>query len=337
MNVREVARETLRDLSKAELHVHLTGTLEYRFVSRLANKYGVTAPSALEYKSASKSSSRFFSMHDFVDGLLREPEDFTLATIAYLQTAYAQGVRWVEMSVEFPGLNSPLSLATVLEAIHRGFDAVEVGGGVILTLRRGISTMIAQGQVASLEPLLDQVLAIGIAGREVGRLSDYADAFKLARSLGLRTVAHAGPTQDIDDALGALSVGRIDHGFRVVERPDLSARATQLGSSFTICPMTNVLIGPVQSLAEHPLRQMLALGLRVSLASDDPGLFGYGILDVYAMTQLELQLTNSQMAGLARESVDASFADADTKRRAAHRVSEWLARESRRDAIDSPI
>lgn len=301
------AARSWRDAPKAELHVHLTGTIDLPTARALAARHRAAAPGEADYRAARAGPEAFFALYDRLESLLRDPDDYAAAAHAYLRRAAADGVAWAELGVDIPGRGDSAGIRDIADAVREAFAASPVAGGIIATLRRGIPA----GEALALARRLPEpgagVLALGTAGPETGRLADYADAYRHARRNGLHTTAHAGPLHDIRDALHVLHTDRIDHGFRITEDPDLCRLAAHSGTAFTVCPATNVMIGPIPRQEDHPLPKMIDAGLALSLGSDDPALLGLTLSDAYACAAHDIGLPDQALARLARASFETAF------------------------------
>jgi adenosine deaminase len=314
--------------SWVELHVHLEGTLEPELIFALAARNGI----ALPYHDLGDLRSRyeFTDLQSFLDlyyanmQVLQTRQDFADLTDAYLVRAARAGVRRAEVFFDLQAHTSRgIAAGEALGGVHDALAASEarhgISSGLIVTMLRhlsGESAVAAYEQaVASGVPLL----GIGLCSTEIGNpASRFAEVFARARADGLRTVAHAGEEGDpsyVWDALDVLGVERVDHGIRSVTDPVLMRRLVDEQIPLTVCPLSNVRLKAVGSLAEHPLAAMLRAGVRVSVNSDDPAYFGGYLDDNLAAVRQALCLTDAEVAQLARNAVLSSFATADEKTR----------------------
>ncbi|TQF65581.1 adenosine deaminase [Rhodococcus spelaei] len=310
----------------AELHMHIEGSLEPELIFELAQRNKVDLP----YRDLDDLRSRyeFTDLQSFLDlyfanmTVLRTAQDFADLARAYLARAAAGGVRHAEIFFN-PQAHTArgVPLPAVLEGLADAVGSSEAEFGVSSDL---IAAVLRDRPVPEAEAMLDEVLrldvpvlGLGLDSAEVGYPpSLFVDVFDRARSNGLRTVAHAGeegPPDYIRQALDLLRVERIDHGVRCLEDEALVARLVEEQVPLTVCPLSNVRLRVVDTLAEHPLRRMLEAGLLVTVNSDDPAYFGGYVDDNFARLQAELGLTDAERETLARNSIRASFASAERK------------------------
>jgi adenosine deaminase len=320
--------EFLRGLPKAELHVHIEGTLEPELAFRLAKKHGVVLP----YSTVDelRRAYQFSNLQSFLDiyfagaDVLRDADDFHALTEAYLHKAKDQGVVHVEIFFD-PQTHTArgVDLSAVIWGIHRALLEAERGFGItfrlILCFLRHLS---AEEAMRTLEDALrygNMITAIGLDSSECGHPpSKFAAVFDRARREGLLAVAHAGeegPPAYIREALDILLVQRIDHGIRCEEDPELVARLARERVPLTVCPLSNVRLKVVEGIETHNLKRLLERGLCVTVNSDDPAYFGGYLLENYLAVQQGLALSNAELTLLARNSIEASFLAQPDKRR----------------------
>ncbi len=312
----------LSTLPKAELHLHLEGTLEPELMFTLADRNGIVLPYA--DIDATRAAYVFDNLQSFLDvyyagcSVLQQPADFADLTQAYLERASADGVRHAEVFFD-PQTHTDrgVPFEVVVEGVRAALDAgrrdLGVSSGLILCFLRHLS---ADAAMETLETALTNgvdIVAVGLDSSEAGHPpSKFAAVFDRARAAGLRTVAHAGeegPPSYIIEALDLLQAERIDHGVRSLEDPALVDRLVEDRVPLTVCPLSNVMLRVVPSLADHPVRRMLELGLNVSIHSDDPAYFGGYLRENFAATAAALALTDDQIVELARNSFRSSFLD----------------------------
>jgi adenosine deaminase len=309
-------------LPKAELHVHIEGTLEPEMMLRLASRNGAALP--FDNMDQVRAAYRFTDLQSFLDiyyqgaAVLRTPEDFYDLMAAYLERAAADGVRHAEI---FFDPQSHTTRGIGFEVFMRGFrDAISdarrrlgISADLILCVLRHLSGEEAVATIIEAEPFLDGVIGVGMDSTEKNRPPElFEAAYARARDLGLRAVAHAGeegPPQYVQGALDVLGAERIDHGVRSLEDADLVDRLRREQVPLTVCPMSNVALQVVESLSAHPLPSMIEAGLLVSINSDDPAYFGGYIGDNYRETQAALGLDDDTLVALARNSIESSFLD----------------------------
>jgi adenosine deaminase len=318
----------LRQLPKAELHLHLEGTLEPELAFALADRNGVR----LRYGSVEelRAAYAFHDLQSFLDiyyetaAVLRTAEDFRDLTLAYLERAAADGVVRAEVFFD-PQTHTErgVAMGTVVEGLTAGLEEGEqrfgLTTGLILCFLRHLPAEDAMATYEQAAPHLDRLLGVGLDSGEVGNPpSRFADVFARARADGLHVVAHAGeegPPAYVWEALDGLGAERIDHGVRSLEDPDLVARLVTDRVPLTVCPLSNVALRVVDRLEDHPLPRLLEAGVRVTINSDDPAYFGGYIGDNYVRTQQALELGRDQLVAIARTSLEACFVDPTERRR----------------------
>lgn len=304
----------IRSLPKAELHLHIEGTLEPELMFELAARNGVDLP--FSNVESVRAAYQFTNLQSFLDiyyrgaAVLRTEEDFADLMRAYLQRAIADGVKRAEI---FFDPQTHTARGVRFETLMRGFDAAQQGlaaqidSALILCFLRHLPEDDALDTLSDAEPFLDQVVAVGLDSSEVGHPPEkFARVFKRAKSMELRAVAHAGeegPPDYIWQALDLLGAERIDHGVRSLEDPDLVKRLADDQIPLTVCPQSNAKLRVVGSLADHPIRRMLDAGLNVSIHSDDPAYFGGYVGDNYLNTAQALDLSESELTRIAANSI----------------------------------
>jgi adenosine deaminase len=326
--VRPSPPPTLAPLPAAELHLHIEGTLEPELLVALAARNGVTL--ATTDLAELRARYRFADLQSFLDiyyaslPVLCTDQDFYDLATAYLDRAAAAGVRRAEI---FFDPQTHLAHGVPLAAVFAGLsgahaDARERHGlsaDLILCFLRNLGADAADETLTAALPFRDQFIGVGLDSTEVGYPpSLFRDVYRRAAAEGLHRVAHAGEEGGPDyvwEALDLLGAERIDHGIRAMEDPALVRRLREDQVPLTVCPLSNVALRAVGSLAEHPLPQMLDAGLRATINSDDPAYFGGYLDDNVAAVRRELGLGTGQLAVLARNSFDACFAPEADKRR----------------------
>jgi adenosine deaminase len=318
----------LRALPKAELHLHIEGTLEPELAFRLAERNGVSLP----YGSVEelRAAYEFEDLQSFLDVYyaaaagLRTEQDFRDLTTAYLERAAADGVRRAELFFD-PQTHTErgVTMGTIVDGLTAGLEdghaAHGISGGLILCFLRHLSAEAAMATYEEALPFRDRLLGVGLDSGELGNPpSRFAEVFDRARADGLHVVAHAGeegPPSYVWEALDLLHAERIDHGVRSLEDADLVARLATDGVPLTVCPLSNVALRVVDRLEDHRLGDLLAAGIRVTINSDDPAYFGGYVGDNYVRSQRALGLTRDQLIAIARTSIEASFVDEDERSR----------------------
>jgi adenosine deaminase len=314
----------MAEIPKAELHLHIEGMLEPEMVFELARRNDVALPHTSVAELEAKY--RFTDLQSFLDiyyanmAVLRTRRDFHDLAAAYLRRCAGQGVRHAEIFFD-PQAHTArgVSMADVVGGLT---DAVEeardtVSAELILCFLRDQSAEEAMATLRLAEPFLDHIIGVGLDSAEAGNPpSKFAAVFERARGLGLRAVAHAGeegPPEYVRQALDELGVQRVDHGVRAIEDPALIARLRRDRTPLTVCPLSNVRLGVVAELSQHPLPQLLAEDLVVTVNSDDPAYFGGYVADNFAAISDELGVTDEQARRLAVNSFEASFLDDERK------------------------
>lgn len=307
-------------LPKAELHLHIEGSLEPELMFELAQRNGVAIPFASVDEV--RAAYAFSNLQDFLDiyyqgmGVLRTEQDFHDLTAAYLARARADGVRHVEIFFDPQGHTMRgIAFETIVTGITRALDEAHAKHGMtsklILSFLRHLSEAEAEATLDEALPFLDRIAGVGLDSSEVGHPpSKFERVFARARNLGLKLVAHAGeegPPTYVHEALDLLKVDRIDHGNRSLEDPALVARLASEGMTLTVCPLSNLKLCVVGDLADHPLKTMLDAGLAATINSDDPSYFGGYVNANYRAVADALDLSKADLVTLARNSFTGSF------------------------------
>ncbi|WP_371401413.1 adenosine deaminase [Kribbella sp. NBC_00662] len=312
----------VKALPKAELHLHLEGTLEPETIFQFAERNRIPLPYADVDDLAGRY--RFDDLQSFLDlyyanmATLRTVEDFADMTEAYLVRASVAGVRHAEVFLDpqaHTGRGIPLE--TVLEGVTSALSASErrhgISTGLIVTILRDLSSESAMTTLDAVLACGADVVGIGLDSAEVGHPpSKFVEVFAKARANGLRAVAHAGeegPPSYIWEALDLLRAERIDHGVRCLEDDALVHRLAAEQIPLTVCPLSNVRLQVVRDLSQHPLPAMLSRDLLVTVNSDDPAYFGGYVDDNYAAVRASLSLSPETLCKLASNSIRASFLD----------------------------
>lgn len=345
---------------KTELHLHIEGTLEPELVFELAKKHDLHGLLSKYQYSVERlqESYQFEDLQSFLDlyydvmQVLQDSEDFFRLTLTYLERARSQNICHVEIFFDGPfHVKRGIALSTVIDGIRAALEYGETHWGftwrLIMCLQRELSPTDALQCVRELAPFRPWLHGIGLDGAEFPNPPDrFSAAFELARSMGLRCVAHAGeegPPGYIRMALDSLRVERIDHGVQVTKDPTLVEllRATQI--PLTVCPLSNLRLHVVDSLSEHPLRQLLDDGLCVTLNSDDPAYFGGYLNENFTAMIRENGLRCAHVVALLQNSFVASFLDTQECQRClqeqssaiAKSVQDWQNESNRRVELSS--
>jgi adenosine deaminase len=326
----------LMQLPKAELHLHIEGTLEPGLVFELAARNGMELPWADAAELADRY--RFSDLQSFLDlyyecmAVLRTAEDFADLARAYFARAAAQGVRHAELFFDpqahtARGVPYGTVISGLTAAVQEAWRDHGISGGIILCFLRDkpVDEALRVWDVA--KDHIGKIIGVGLDSAEVGNPPGrFAAIFREAKSLGLRAVAHAGeegPPSYIWEALDVLKVDRIDHGIRAVEDGALMDRLVSLGVPLTVCPLSNVKLRAVADLVAHPLLAMLEKGLHVTVNSDDPAYFGGYAGDNFIELCSAQGFDATVAARLAVNSVTGSFAADERKASLIRDIREW--------------
>ena len=330
--------EFIRKLPKAELHLHIEGTLEPQMVFSLAAKHGLK----LRYPSveALQEAYQFSDLQSFLDvyyagaEVLRDEEDFHALTWAYLRKAHEQGVVHVEIFFD-PQTHTArgVPFSTVIGGIQAALaDGERVFGityRLIMCFLRHLSAADAMSTLEAALPYKDVITAVGLDSGELGNPpAKFAEVFARARNEGWLAVAHAGeegPPAYIHEALDVLKVTRIDHGVRSEEDPDLIQRLVREQMPLTVCPLSNVKLRVFERMEDHNLKRLLDLGVCVTVNSDDPAYFGGYVAENYQAVQRGLGLSAGDIAQLARNSINASILPEAAKRAWVQKIDDCVA------------
>lgn len=316
-----VLPDFVRGLPKAELHLHIEGTLEPELIFALAEKNGVALPySDVE---ALRAAYAFSNLQSFLDvyyagaSVLLTEDDFYQMAIAYLRRAQADNIIHTEIFFD-PQTHTErgVAFATVIDGLRRACDeaATELGikADLILCFLRHLDEAAAFATLEQATRHIGKFIAVGLDSSELGNPPEkFARVFKVARMLGLHCVAHAGeegPPEYITDALDLLEVKRIDHGVQALRDPALVERLVRERIPLTVCPLSNVKLCVFPTLAQHNLKQLLDAGLLVTVNSDDPAYFGGYLNQNLVETVTALGLSAAEAVQLAANSFTASFA-----------------------------
>ncbi|ASP39277.1 adenosine deaminase [Bacterioplanes sanyensis] len=311
----------LRALPKAELHLHLEGSLEPELMFELAQRNDIELPFA--NVDAVREAYDFHNLQSFLDiyyrcaDVLRTEQDFYDLTWAYMQQCQRQGVVHTEPFFD-PQTHTDrgIAFATVLNGITRALADAEQQMGIsselIMCFLRHLSEEAAFETLEAAELYLDKITAVGLDSSELGHPPlKFERVFTRARELGLKTVAHAGeegPAQFIHDAIDGLKVERVDHGVRCTDDDDLIQQLIDTQMPLTVCPLSNTRLKVYQHMSEHPILTLLERGVRVTVNSDDPAFFGGDVMQNYLALAEHLNMTRRQAAWLAHHSLTSSFA-----------------------------
>ena len=313
-------------LPKAELHLHIEGSLEPDMMFALAERNKVKLPYAdIE---ALRAAYQFEDLQSFLDlyyagaDVLRTEQDFFDLCWAYLLRAKADGVVHTEIFFD-PQTHTARGIAfeTVLDgleaALKKGEAELGIGYRIIMCYLRHLPEDEAFKTLVQARPHAARIAGVGLDSSEKGHPpSDFARVFAASAAMGWHLVAHAGeegPPEYVVEALDLLKVERIDHGVRSESDPALMQRLARSRMPLTVCPLSNVKLRVFPDLASHNLKRMLDLGVNVTINSDDPAYFGGYIVENYIQTARALDLRRDEVLALARNSLESSFVSKDVK------------------------
>jgi adenosine deaminase len=327
-----------RGLPKAELHIHIEGSLEPELSFALAKRNGVSLPFASV--EALRAAYDFTDLQSFLDiyyagaSVLRGEQDFFELAWAYFQRAHADNVVHAELFFD-PQTHTArgVGMGAVIRGLRRACRQAKERFGLrselILCFLRHLDEADALATLEDAKPFLGEFIGVGLDSGEVGNPPEkFARVFSEARRLGLRRVAHAGeegPPAYIWGALEALKAERIDHGVRAVEDPALLAHLAARRIPLTVCPLSNVKLRVFPDLQAHVLRRLLDANVVACINSDDPAYFGGYVNANFVATQRALDLDAAQLRTLADNSFAASFASEADKRADRERLAAYCA------------
>jgi adenosine deaminase len=310
----------IRGLPKAELHLHIEGSLEPEQMFALARRNRIALPFASVEDL--RAAYAFSNLQDFLDiyyqgaGVLLTEQDFHDLAVAYFARVAADGATHVELFFDpqtHTARGVPFSVAAdgLLAGMAQARGELGVTSKLILCFLRHLPEEDAFAILKQAEPYLDRLAGVGLDSSELGfPPMGFAGVFKAARERGLKLVAHAGeegPPAYVWEAIDGLKVDRIDHGNRALEDPALVRRLVDDGMTLTVCPLSNVKLCVVDDLTNHPLKRMLDLGLKATVNSDDPAYFGGYLGANWTATAQMLDLSRGQLVTLAKNSFTGSF------------------------------
>lgn len=321
----------LATLPKAHLHLHLEGGMRPKTLQELADHYGMPVPETRGFGSF----VAFADMYLAACQVLRTPDDLRRLIDETADDALADGAVWVEPAFYAPFHVDRLGpvegiVELVLDAAADAARRTGVGMGIMLNADRTADPVYAVAQARLAARYADRgIVSFGLANNETGfPPAPFAEAYAIAKDAGLLSTPHAGELDGPDsvrDALDLLHADRIQHGIRAIEEPALVERLAAERVCLDVCPSSNLALGVVPSLAEHPLPQLLDAGVPCSLNGDDPLLFGPGLLDEYELVREGMGVGDEQLAAIAKASIESSGAPADVKARGVTGVEAWLA------------
>jgi len=316
----QAAVDLARRIPKAELHIHIEGSLEPELMFALARRNGLALP--YPNVEALREAYAFTNLQSFLDiyyagaSVLQQEADFFDMAWAYLLRAQADNVVHTEIFFD-PQTHTArgISMATVIQGLSRACQQAQAQWGIsahlVLCFLRHLSEDDAFATLEAALPYREHFIGVGLDSSEVGHPPEkFARVFARCRELGLRVVAHAGeegPPDYIWQALDVLQVERIDHGVRSLEDPALVARLAATRVPLTVCPLSNLKLRVVSDLKDHPMKRLLDAGLCATVNSDDPAYFGGYLNENFVQTVQALNLSETDVVQLARNSFEASF------------------------------
>jgi adenosine deaminase len=325
-------------LPKAELHMHIEGSIEPALFIELAKRNNVTI--AWKTEAELREAYSFRNLQSFLDlyydgcRVLVHAADFQDVTREYLMRAHADHVWHAELFLGPQGHTARgVALGTVLEGTFAAMDAAQredgITSGLILLAQRHRSEEEALALLDAAMPWADRLLGFGLGGAEVGNPpSKFVEFFRRARERGFKVVAHAGeegPAAYVREAVELLDVQRIDHGNASLDDPALLQVLAERQVPLTVCPLSNLKLKVVPSMAAHPLKKLMDVGLCVTVNSDDPSFFGGYVNDNYIACQAALGLSRQELVALARNSFIAAFMPAAQRDAALAAIDAWVA------------
>jgi adenine deaminase len=319
----------IANLPKAELHMHLEGSLEPETLIALAHRNDVRLPyadaAALRRAYAFENLQSFLNLYYLGLTVLQTGADFYQMTTAYLDRAARENVRHAEVFISPQAhLRRGVAIEPIIENILAAFDDSRarhgMSGGLIAGIQRQYDEADALAMIAALKPWRDRLLGLGMGGPELGHPpSKFRKAFAVARcDYGWGTVAHAGEEGGADyvrEALEVLKVDRIDHGVRCEADPDLVDRLADRGVPLTVCPCSNIMLRVFPNMKSHNIHRLHEAGLCLTVNSDDPSYFGGYINENFAAIQAALGFTDDELWQLARNGFTSAYLSHDLRSR----------------------
>ncbi len=323
-------------LPKAEVHIHLEGCFEVDDIVRLASENGVALPRPRDQLlKVAGGLTEFLQFLDWICGLVRTRNQLAAAAYAFSNRMAKSGVGYADVIVNPTHWGQwRRNIPEMIAALDQGFAEAESDGlpavGLCISLLRTQTADESVELVSLLSALRHpRVVALSIDGNETaaGRTGPrFAEAFRRAGAAGLKRTVHAGESSDASgvwDAIQLLGADRIDHGIRAIEDPKLVDELAKRQIPLGICPSSNVTLGLYPTLPDHPIEKLRRAGVPVSINTDDPALLGLRLENEYARCAEAFAWSDDEIRGLARTSITASFAAAETKRRLEMAVAAW--------------
>ncbi len=319
-------KDFIENIPKAELHIHLEGSIEPEMLLTLAerNKVGLKYNTIEEVKGAYKFKDLKDFLYIYTQGtrVLKKAEDFYDITKAYLSQVYSQNVLHTEIFIDFQtyskrGMASEMIMDGVVSAIKDAKSDYGMSAYLILAFLRHLGAKEAMKTLQEGLKYKDKIIGVGLASTELGFPPElFKDVYDEARKAGFRTMAHAGeegPAEYVRNSIEILKVDRIDHGNRAMEDPELIEDIVKKQIPLTLCPLSNIALGNVKSLESHTLKKKLDMGMLVSVNSDDPAYFGGYVNENMITVQKALALDTDDIIKLAKNSFVSSFLPIEKK------------------------
>lgn len=330
------------DIPKAELHIHIEGSLEPELMFEIANRNKIKLP--FNSVEEAKKAYNFQNLQSFLDiyyagaSVLLHEADFYQLTWNYLQKAVSQNVLHTEIFFDPQthtdrGIPFEIVINGIRQGLEDGKDKLGISSKLILCFLRHLSAESAMATLQSALPYKNAIAAVGLDSSELGNPpSKFQSVFDKAREEGFLTVAHAGEegtAEYIWEAIELLKVSRIDHGVRCIQDPNLVKYLAVEQIPLTVCPLSNVKLRVFDSMAEHNLKELLDLGLCVTVNSDDPAYFGGYIAENFVASKAALNLDNKDIYQLAKNSFSASFLSLEERQTYIEKLDSFMLSYSR--------
>jgi adenine deaminase len=322
----EVLLQLAQRMPKAELHLHIEGSLEPEMVFRLAERNGVS----LKYPSvnALRAAYAFNNLQEFLDiyytgmSVLLKEEDFYDLTWAYLQRVHQDNVVHVEIFFDSQahlerGIPLDMQISGIRRALQDGKEQLGISSRLLLSFLRHLSEESAFETLKLAQPFLEHLDGFGLDSSEIGHPPEkFARLFARCKELGFKITAHAGeegPPEYVYQALDLLQVDRIDHGNHSLDDAALVQRLIDEGTTLTVCPLSNLKLCVVKDMDQHPILTMLKQGLKATINSDDPAYFGGYVNDNYRALIEHLPVTREHLYQLARNAFEGAWVSEEEK------------------------
>ena len=328
----------INSLPKAELHMHLEGSLEPELMFELARRNGIELP--YDTVDQIRAAYNFGNLQDFLDlyyqgaGVLQTEQDFYDLTWAYLKQCETQNVIHTEPFFDpqthtTRGIDMGTMIRGIDRALQHGREQLGISSRLILSFLRHLSEEDAFHCLEQALPYRDSFVAVGLDSSEAGNPpAKFQRVFEKALVEGFLTVAHAGeegPPEYVWQALDLLRVSRIDHGVRASEDPTLIRRLIDEQMPLTVCPLSNVRLRVFKSLDQHNILQLLAQGVKVTVNSDDPAYFGGYMGENFIEMHRQLGMDRDQAVALSRNAFESTFLPDDEKAALIKRLDDFVA------------